>query len=324
MKYLFNLVKHREKLGWFEENWEEVVSFLHQHHLNGIEIMFHQTYDIKGVPEYITQGMHLMYWPTWIDFWKGNEEQLLSQFMSHENIEIYYGSLQGKFLVDHYQKEFKIAQDLNVDYMVFHVSHVQLEHIYRWDFTYTDEEIMDCAAELINETFGDKDKGVTLLFENLWWPGLNFKNPQLTEDFLNKIKYPNKGFMLDIGHLMITNPQLHHLEDACSYIMDVLRKHNTILDSIQGIHLNQSLTGKYLRMSHAEKAQGMKYKDLWDNLSDARKHISNIDTHIPFCSKGIKEIINRIEPKYIVYEFLPNSLEELGMMITQQNIILDR
>lgn len=324
MKYLFNLVKHSNKLGLFDDSWLDVRRFIMENKLQGIEIMFYYNYDIKDIPKEIVHGIHMLYWPTWIDFWKGNKKELLKQFENEENIEMYYGGLSKDILKEHYLKEIQVAKELNVDYMVFHVSHVQLEHIYRWDFSYEDQEIMEHAADLINDVFGNEDKGITLLFENLWWPGLNFNNPQLTENFLNKIDYPNKGFMLDIGHLMITNSNIRNLDEACEYILEVLEKHKGIISYIQGIHLNQSLTGKYLNESHEDKLFAMKDKKIWDNLSDARNHISKIDTHVPFENCGIKEIINIVQPKYLVYEFLPKDLDELNLMVKLQNNILNR
>lgn len=324
MKYLFNAVKYPEGIGCFDNNWHQVRKFIDANKLDGIEIMFHMDYDILDVPEDIIHGMHLIYWPTWIDLWKNNKDELNSQFENDENIRLYYGGTTNDILINQYLKEFKIAQELGVDYMVFHVSHVQLEHIYEWNFTYTDKEVIDCAVDLINSTFGEEDKGVTLLFENLWWPGLNFKNPQLTEEFFNKIKYPNKGFMLDIGHLMITNPELTTLDAACDYIINTLKEHKNILNYIKGIHLNQSLTGKYIKQSQNEKNNLMKKNEFWDRFSIARQHISNIDTHIPFGNEKILEVINIVDPLYMVYEFLPKDIDDLNTMIEFQNKILGR
>ncbi|MDO7206222.1 hypothetical protein Q5M85_21135 [Paraclostridium bifermentans] len=38
--------------------------------------------------------------------------------------------------------------------------------------TYTDKDVIDASIELVNEIFKDLDTEVTILFENLWWPGL--------------------------------------------------------------------------------------------------------------------------------------------------------
>ena len=325
MKYLINMVHHHSRLEWFQNDWGKVEEFLKKHQINGLELIFYQDYCIDKIPKDLIMGMHLIYYPIWIDFWKENYKSLLLQFNEKKNISMYYGDENKEVLLDKFRSEFEVAQSLNVDYMVFHVSHVEIEHTFTWDFTYSDCEVMDCAVDVINQTFGKTDKGVTLLMENLWWPGLNFKDPELTEEFFNKIHYPNKGFMLDIGHLMITNKDLISMDNACEYIHELLDKNHRLVKYIRGIHLNKSLTGKYLNEDQLEKLKGLNdKKDFWEKLGYAREHISNIDTHIPFDHIGINGIIDRIQPEYIVFEFLPKALNEWDIMIQEQNAVLNR
>lgn len=325
MKYLINMVHHESKLGWFQNDWEQLRLFLDSHHLHGVEIIFYHDYNIDQIPKDLVHGMHLLYWPTWLDFWKGNQQKLEEQFLTKDNITMFYGSLERKSMVESLQKEFEVAQSLHSEYMVYHVSHVEVEHTYTWDFTYSDQEILDASVEMINEIYGDVDKGVTLLFENLWWPGLSFLNPQLTKSFFERIKYPNKGFVLDIGHLMITNKNLRTMDEACNYIEDILRVNPFLVENIVTIHLNKSLTGDYLCEDHEEKRKkACQCENFWDSLTETRKHIANIDTHVPFDHKRIKNIIQKVNPKYIVYEVLPESLVELTKMIELQNKVLDR
>ena len=73
MKYLFNAVKYPEGIGCFESDWDQVRKFVGTHGLQGIEIMFHMDYDITDIPKDIIHGIHLIYWPTWMDFWNNDK-----------------------------------------------------------------------------------------------------------------------------------------------------------------------------------------------------------------------------------------------------------
>ena len=85
------------------------------------------------------------------------------------------------------------------------------------------------------------------LMENLWWPGLTLTRPEITRRLLDKIHYPKKGIMLDTGHLMHTNLELAAQEEAVDYILDMVRAHSDMIPYMKGIHLNQSLTGQYVK-----------------------------------------------------------------------------
>ncbi|MBF7096885.1 TIM barrel protein [Alkalibacter mobilis] len=325
MKVLMNMVKHESKLGWFDNNWEKFSKYLIENRLDGAELIFHRDYDVSDIPKDLAVGIHMTYWPTWLDFWYNNEVEMKRQFLDMKNVEMYYGSLDPQIMVDTFKNEFSVAEKLEMEYAVFHVSHVEVEHTFSWEFTYSDEEILSSTAELINRTFEETDSKIKLLFENLWWPGLNFTNPDVTSEFIEKVNYQHKGFMLDIGHLMITNPRLRDLNEAAEYILNILDKNKHNLKYFKGIHLNQALTGAYILQNHKEKIKDINCCDnYWDILSLAREHIGNIDMHIPFDDEIIDEIIKKVDPEYLVYEFLPKDVDTLSDMIKIQNKVLGR
>ena len=224
MQVLINLSNDPKQRAWFKDNHRLLEAFLSSNRLDGIELIFHGNDGMNTIPQKKIKGIHLSYWPTWLDFWRGNQSELLKQFFNQENIELYYGGKTKQVLVSNYKEELKRAQRFSPSYMVFHVSHIQMEHVYSWNFTYSDWEVLEASAQLINQAFGSTDLGIDLLFENLWWPGLNFLDPELTAKFFQLIEYPRKGFMLDIGHLMLTRPQLKSEEEACHYILEKVEK----------------------------------------------------------------------------------------------------
>ena len=58
--------------------------------------------------------------------------------------------------------------------------------------------------------------------------------------------------MLDTGHLMHTNLELRTQEEAIDYVLEQVQRQEELAGYIRGIHLNQSLTGEFVKeyLSH--------------------------------------------------------------------------
>lgn len=324
--YLTNIASSSRYLQWFEQDWRRIADFTKKNRLDGVELIIHHDEpDLDAIPPNLVQGLHLTYWPVCLDFLRQDQEALLRQFGNAENIQLYYEGLTPQCMMDRYRYELKIARQLKVKYVVFHVGHVELSHIYQREFPYHDREVLDAFVDLINEIFPAEDQGMTLLCENLWWPGLNFLDPGETKRFMDKIQYPNKGFMLDIGHLMITNPQLKNGQEAGNYILETIKNLGDGKDWIKGIHLNMALCGDYVRQDHRGKAAKLaQIEDIWERFLEARDHILNIDLHVPFDDPSIQEVIDFIRPLYVVFEVEPKNLQEFQHFIAIQNQALGR
>lgn len=324
--FLTNIASSSRYLKWFNHDWREIQAFTQKNNLAGVElIIHHDPPDFMAIPPNLVQGLHLTYWPVCLDFLRQDKKALLRQFGSVENIKTYYEGPTPQEMITHYRYELEVAQQLKVKYVVFHVSHVELSHIFQREFPYGDKEVLDAFSELLNEIFPREDLGFTLLCENLWWPGLNFLDPRETSRFIEGIKYPNKGFMLDIGHLMITNPDLNNGQGAVKYILDILHNLGEASEWIKGIHLNMALCGEYLLQNHQEKADQLaKIENIWDRLFFARDHILNMDLHVPFDHPAIRDVIDYLHPQFVVYEVEPRSLDEFTDFIVKQNLVLGR
>ena len=237
-----------------------------------------------------------------------------------EDIINYYGNLDKKVIIDKYREEIKIAEKLNAEYAVFHVSNVRTKDSFNYEFTYTDKEVVDATIEIVNEIFKGLDNNITILFENLWWPGLKMTDPELVRYFIENIEYKNKGIMLDTGHLLNTNLDINNEEEGIDYLVETISNLGDMKDYIKGIHLSKSLSGKYV------KEQIEKYKNKDIDYSEVNNeiiyHILNIDEHKPFTNNKINNLIEMINPKFLVYEFITTSLEELSDFIKTQNKVL--
>lgn len=306
----------------FHDNSWEITNLLEKHNMDGVELLNSLMWDENIIPSSIVRGVHLKYYPTWLDFWNNKESELLRQFGSHEEIKNYYGAATRQCIIDNYRKEIQQADKIGAEYVVFHVAHVQVEHAYTYDFTYTDVEIIDATSELINEVFKGLNTNIKLLFENLWLPGLTFLNKDMLLRLLKKVNYSNKGFMLDTAHLMNTNFALTNEKEGIQYILDTVTNLGELKKFIKGIHLNCSVSGEYVKEQiQANRKCKLPFNEMNENVLF---HIMKIDMHKPFSDTHVKRIIDFIDPEYVIYEFITRSLEELEEYITIQNKALQK
>ena len=317
-----NISNHCSDLQKFGGDCENLKQFMLQHGLNGLELIQNSQWE-EEIPSSMVTGLHMRFWPIWLDFWKENTEELIKQFGDKSAYSMYYGGDTKATLVEYYRNELKTAQQIGVKYVVFHVSHAQLEHCYNYQFNYTDEEVVEAFVEMINLVLYDFEPSFDILLENLWYPGFTLLDKKIATKLMKEIQYPNKGFMLDIGHLMNTNLELESEQAAVKYILEVLKVLGDASANIKGIHLNSSLSGKYAK----EQIDSFNAKDhagsFYDLYIKAFTHIGQIDTHVPFTHPLIQKVIEYVKPQYLVYEFMTNSIEELSGFIEAQNRALN-
>ena len=162
----------------------------------------------------------------------------------------------------------------------------------------------------INELLDGQKYDFWFLMENLWWPGLTFLHPEDTRTLLDQVHYKKKGFMLDTGHFLHTNLDLQTQEEGVAYLHAMLDQHRDMISYIKGIHLQQSLTGDYVKQWLQEPHEMP--KDPAEQFCWIYEHIFRIDKHEPFTATGVRELVERIDPLYVTYEYITRSREELG------------
>lgn len=325
MRYLFHLTAAPKYLDWFDNDWDEIQEFAKKHQMDGIEIGLNSDYDIEMIPEDFAYGMHLHFYPMWIDFWKRDAKALEETVGSLEEIENLYGGTDPQCLVDQYKSQYATAKALGVKYMVFHVSHVRSEDTFRWEYDYTDKEVMEATIELVNQAFPKDEDGPMLLFENLWWPGLTYCDPELTKWFIEQIDYDNKGYLLDTSHLILTNPDIWNEDQAVDYMREIVKDLGKTKKYIKGMHINKSLPKNYMRRNHLYELE--KYQDAktpWQKTGVLKRHIGNLDTHKPFDHPAIADLIEDINPEFCVFEVIPEARHELAHFLNLQNRALGR
>lgn len=319
MLRLMNLTNHPKDLERFGSCPQVVQSFLDKHQLHGLEVMIQGEWSEAQLPKQLVKGVHMCFWPIWLDFWQGNHSNLMAQFKSEEAITQFYGGLSRSAMVKWYKQELNAAAALGAEYVVFHVSHVTLADCYSYQFTYTDAEVIEAFIEMINEVFDGFEGNLQLLMENQWWPGLTLLERETMTRLLADIHYPHKGFMLDIGHLMNTELTLKSEEMAVTYILSVLEKLGNLKEAIKGIHLNSSLSGDYVTQMLQKGSEFKHENSFLDQYMAAFGHIGQIDRHEPFVSPAIRNVIECVKPAYLVHEFTVQEVSKLDTYLAVQN-----
>ncbi len=286
--------------------------------LDGIEFMNCAPWDRRIFPELYIKGVHLRFWPNWLDFWRGERQALFAEYGNKQKIVAAYGATRGEWL-ETWRENIRQAAACNPHYVVFHVANARTSEMYIRRFAYTDREVILATIELVNEIIGDLPDNCWLLFENLWWPGLTFLEPKLAETLLEGIRHKKTGFMLDTGHLMNTNYGLRSEEEAVRYILSVTDKMGSLRRRILGLHLHCSLPGSFAPHMRAVHMQDVPRPLSWQESMD---YVMQIDRHQPFRTPDVRHLVQALHPQYLVHEFIQDSWEDWISKINIQRCAL--
>lgn len=306
MKFQMNITTSYDDVCRFFSA-DDLKSFYKSHGCDGLEVMPLDNYDPADLEHPISpeecslirssmvRGVHCCCLGDWMD--KDREE-----------------------LIRHYRKDLDYAKWMGAEYVVFHVVQVNDEEGFTYVMQHEDREVLTAAASFINELLEGQDYDFWFLMENLWWPGLNFLSPEDTRYLLERVHYEKKGFMLDTGHFLHTNLDLKTQEEGVDYLNQMLDAHGDLVSYIKGIHLQQSLTGDYVKEWLSTRHELP--EDPAERFCKVYEHIFKIDKHEPFTAEGVPAMVQRIQPLYVTYEYITRSREELGKYLDQGKILL--
>lgn len=303
-------------IEWYEDdlvkNGFTLDEYLRKYDFAGIEQFFYNTYIPTSRYQHDTVGGHLTYWAYWLDLWENNVDNMRSQFISEQEKCSYFGGAKNKDeWLSVIRGNINIALSQKPEYLVWHVAECNLADIYTFSFRHSDEEIVKAAAEVFNCVADIIPDSVPVLFENLWWPGLRLLDKNVVHKFFSLIKKANVGIMLDTGHLLNTNDQLENEQQAIEYILMKLAALGTEAERIKGIHLNYSLSGEYQRSFKHHIPENIDEKILTE-------HIVAIDQHRPFTQNGVRRILEKIKPEYLVHELNYKDFSQLDELLAAQ------
>jgi sugar phosphate isomerase/epimerase len=294
---------------------EDIRAFCREHRLDGLELLPVGVNDPGIIPADRIVGLHLSYYSCWVDYWNGNVAGVTAEFGGTETADRLFGGRQA--IVDRYRAQLDFAERLKVKYVVFHVSDVSMRESVSYRLRHSDEKVVAAALELIRAILGNECYSFSFLVENLWWPGFTMTRPEITRSLLDGIEFEKKGVMLDIGHLLHTNLSLRTQREGAEYVHAVLDAHASLASCIRGVHLHQSLCGTTVRRLLREPpALDGSYEE---NMGQIYRYIFSVDRHRPFTGKGIRQLIDRISPEFLTYEFITRSRAEHALFLRRQS-----
>ena len=297
-----------------------LAGYLRNNDLDGVELYVYdkKPYDTDYRSE--TVGVHLRYWPSWLDFWLGNTGALAAEHQDEAAMRRYFldSGTRAEWL-EAIRANIRAGLAAEPEYFVWHVSQCRAEENFTFQFSYTDEEVIDATIEVFNAVSDAIPEHVAVLFENLWWPGLRLVRPEIVERLFKGIRHQNSGIMLDTGHLMNTNPDLRSEEEGVAYLCGTVRRLGRYKEYIRGIHLSCSLSGEYRRQDFSSIRQEGSRDDLMAYLM---RHIVKLDQHRCFTVPAIRSLVELVRPEYLVHELFYDSMAEMAELTRRQQALL--
>ena len=302
--------------------WEGLRRELHTLGLDGVEGIWGGEDIPADFPKDLLTGYHLTFFPDWLDFYRDDRAALTRKFGSPEAAYRFYGGRGPETLLELYRADLERARSLNARYVVFHVSDVSIEESYTYRWLHTDEEVIDASAEIINLLLQDAAPDFDFLVENQWWPGFTFTEPEKTARLLDGISYARKGILLDTGHLMNTNPRIASQAEGIAYIREMLARHGALSALVRGVHLHQSVSGRYVR-SHTGFLPDLP-EDYVQRFAASYGHILQIDRHRPWTDPGVADLLEEMAPRHVTHELSAATRQARTSAVRRQRKTIER
>ncbi len=106
MKKLINLSTDPWDTNKFLKDPEKIYKFMQKHSLDGLEIIqSFEKWDSKIIPSPYITGLHMPFWPIWLDFWNSNKAELEKQFGLIKVAQDYYGGKDQEIFIKRYLDE---------------------------------------------------------------------------------------------------------------------------------------------------------------------------------------------------------------------------
>lgn len=319
MEHILSIPSYHEALLEYKDSQDLQESY-EKFGCSGLE-MIRCDEDVRGIiSKEMVKGLHMIFYPEWLDFWLGDQKALANEFGDSSVWESFYRGKTFDAVMSQFEEDLQFAVNMEAEYVVFHVSDVTISGVFTHIHKHTNEEIIDAAAEIINTLLDGNSYDFYFLMENLWWPGLTMTDARITKGLLDKVHYRKKGIMLDVGHLLCSNMEIKRQEEGCEYIHKILDMHDELdselCKSIKGIHLHQSISGEYAKQMLANPPS-MK-ENYYERFAQVYDLLGFIDTHRPWETSKICGVIERIHPKFIVHELMAKDRQQREILLKKQ------
>lgn len=295
---------------------EDILRMTKEAGLDGVENLIYGTEPAAHPFDRVTKGVHLKFWPYWMDFYRGDKARLAKSFQNEEEIIKLYGGLTVDDWIETQRKNIKAALVEKPAYLVWHVQEATTEEAWTWDFHYSDWDVMKASAEVYHACQDLIPDGVRVLFENIFWPGLYKMEPHKIDRFFTEVNDDrHTGIMFDTGHFMNTVPDLTTEAEGAEAIETMAKNLGSLRALIHGIHLSCSTSGVYRRTFRHVMPHPCTQSTIYT-------HITSIDQHRPFETDAARRIVEAIRPDVVVHEIFGNTFAHaIERALVQKQII---
>jgi hypothetical protein len=321
MKYkeLINLSIYEYDLKKFDDNWDNVRSFVQRHQLDGIELLVNFEEVPSGIPADLVSSVHLPSFMGWYRLWEDENFRVPGE-IPDESLKYFYGGKSRDEVVSNFCETISYASVLQPEYGVFHAAYTEIGTAFQKVQPFSDHEILDGTAEFLNEAasrFPGGEPPFDIYIENLWYPGLTFLDPDAVMEFMDKLEFKSWKLLLDTGHLMNATCSCNDEEGAIDEVLELLgRLDENILKKIAGTHFHLSTSGNYQNeMTEPENYHEMSLEEKYSCIYELLK---NVDQHRPFSSERCREIIDFVSPDFVTHELPGMTAEEIESRISLQ------
>jgi len=283
---------------------------------DGMELLTsYEPVDRAYYPDTVT--VHLPYSTDWMAAWENRPYEMEGPLSKY-----YMYGRSREDVISNVRTMIEMAAPLHPGHGVVHACNIDLPELIMRNYKRDPKQVLSAFADMMNEAVSEFPGGeppFRLAFENLWWPGLKLHDDSDYRFLASKIEFENWGICLDTGHLMNSLPGIYTEEDGIEAVMKIVDGFGEDLkDDIGAIHLHYSASSGY-RETFEEKI----WKDapITDFIATAYPHISKIDQHLPFSKVECKEIIEAIQPDYVVHELSPGKEDPLANFRQQRKLL---
>lgn len=248
----------------------------------------------------VTRAVHLPYATDWYGVWSGRitvGEDVPDDTVRH----MFYGrSRQG--ICDTIRECISAASHLEPDYAVLHAGNANTDDLLIREQTDSDADVLRALAEAANDAVSRMggEPPMRILFENLWWPGLRLTDGSGYRILERELEFENWGLCLDTGHLLVSLGGVNTEDEAIDLLLRTADSYpDDLTDRIGTVHLHLNTSAEFMR---SQRNGGDVPADREGRILAAYDRIYGSDSHDPFTSPRVLELIEAIDPGTITHE----------------------
>ncbi len=318
--------------------WTDVAAFCRDEGLDGVELYTgYEDVSPSEIPAGLVKGVHLPFHSGWLEMMEedqGNRETGWSAERTG-NGEIHANGGTNRFeppffacsthhdFIAALLHQIELAARLHASYAVYHLGYYHTAEMFTRTYARNDMEVLEHAAAFLNElvsVFPNSEPPVRLQFENLWYPGLTYTDPDACLSFMDMLEFSHYGFLLDTGHLMncisTSDCEADCITAVCGCIETLPPE---ILNRIDVVHLHWSGSHS-LRQERIRRGipNGFETMQRHDQEALAFQHATLTDQHRPLSLPEARVMLEPTRPSVIVHECIPNTLDDLKGFLAMQ------